>query len=167
MDGRDGHPSPSPDLGGIRARIAGVNAEEDMKILVLDQTRRLILGAIDELGALGERHADSELLLQPPACGLYRRLIRPGMAATGVGPTCCEMILDVGASLQKKPVVRIEDQYREGTVQLPVAMGIEFSGATEDTIPVIDQDDFFAGVALRRTLQGVGRERRYDSSTQA
>ena len=167
MDGRDGHPSPGPDLRRIGARIAGVNAEEDMKILVLDQSRRSVLGAIDELRALGERYPDSEFFLQPSAGGLRRHLLRPGMPATGVGPTGREMIFDIGASLQKKTVVRIEDQDREGSVQLTVAMRVDLPGAAKDEIAVIDQDDLLAGITLRCKLQGVARKRWYDSSTQS
>lgn len=166
MNGRNGHPSPSPDLGGIWPRIPRVNAEKDMKVLMLDQTRCLILRAIDHLGALGKRHAESEFFLQTPAGSLNRRLIRPGMAATGVGPTCREMIFDIGASLQQYPVVRVEDQDREGAMQLTIAMRIDLAGATEGKIPVVDQDDLFASVSLRCPLQGIGRKRRYDSSTQ-
>jgi hypothetical protein len=167
MDDRDGHPSPGPDLRGIGARIPGVNTEKDMKVLVLDQTRRLILCAIDELGALGERYADSEFFLQAPAGSLYRRLTRPGMTATGIGPARRKMVFDIGTSLQQEAVIRIEDQDREGTVQLTVAMRIDLPGATEGTIPIIHQDDLLAGVALRCAVQGVGRKRGYDSSTQA
>jgi hypothetical protein len=76
------------------------------------------------------------------------------------------VILGIGASLQQEPVGRIEDQDREGTVQLAVEMHGDLAGATEGQIPVIDQDHLLAGVTLRCALQGVGGKRRYESGTQ-
>jgi hypothetical protein len=77
------------------------------------------------------------------------------------------VVLAIGAPLQQELVLRVEDQDREGTVELPVPLRIELASGTQVLIPIVDEDDLFPGIALGGHLEVTGCQRRYDSSTQA
>lgn len=134
---------------------------------MLDQAGRLVLGAIDEPGTLGERHPNPEFFLKTSTGRLHGGLARPGMPATGVRPTRREVVLRIGTSLQKKLVLCIENEDREGAMELSFAMRIDLAGGADDSVLIVDEDDLFGGIALRGPFQVIGRKGRYDLCAQA
>jgi hypothetical protein len=129
-----------------------MHTKEDMQVLVLDQARPRVGGTIDELTPFGQRDADPELLAQTTPGRGGGGLSRPRVTAAGVRPKVGEVVFHPGAPLQQQVALGVEDQDREGPVQLAIQMDVHLAATPQLSVGIVDQDDAFVRIPLRHAL---------------
>lgn len=119
-----------------------------MQILVLDQTRLRVFGAIDQLHLLGQGCLKSQFLSQTPHSRPGRRFACSGMPTTTIRPESREVVLAVRAPLQKNFIPCIENKDRKGPVKQTLPVYLKLITLSQRAIVAIHQNHTLQGILL-------------------